>query len=59
MLYLNDYNEQVMRKIFKENGLEFAELFQCETFVYLWGGHPLALSLIHILDLTRHLLITS
>ena len=42
VLYLNDYNEQVMRKIFKENGLEFAELFQCETFVYLWGGHPLA-----------------
>ena len=42
VLYLNDYNEQVMRKIFKENGLEFAELFQCETYVYLWGGHPLA-----------------
>lgn len=42
VLYLNDYNEQVMRKIFKENGLEFVELFQCETYVYLWGGHPLA-----------------
>ncbi len=42
VLYLNDYNEQVMRKIFKQNGLEFVELFQCETYVYLWGGHPLA-----------------
>lgn len=42
VLYLNDYNEQVMRKIFKENGLEFTELFQCETYVYLWSGHPLA-----------------
>ncbi len=42
VLYLNDYNEQVMRKIFKENGLEFTELFQCGTYVYLWGGHPLA-----------------
>ena len=42
VLYLNDYNEQVMRKIFKEHGLEFTELFQCGTYVYLWGGHPLA-----------------
>ena len=42
VLYLNVYNEQVMRKIFKEHGLEFTELFQCETYVYLWGGHPLA-----------------
>lgn len=42
VLYLNDYNAQVMGKIFKENGLEFTELFQCETYVYLWAGHPLA-----------------
>ena len=46
----NDFNEQVLNKMFKENGLEFVELFQCNTFVYLWAGHPLAkqLSLIHI-----------
>ena len=28
--------------MFRENGLEFVELFQCDTFVYLWSGHPLA-----------------
>ncbi|MDD3221930.1 MAG: LysR family transcriptional regulator [Clostridia bacterium] len=42
ILYLNDFNQQVMQKLFKENGLEFTELFQCETFVYLWSRHPLA-----------------
>ena len=31
-----------IRDRFKENGLEFVELFQCNTFVYLWAGHPLA-----------------
>lgn len=44
VLYLNDYNTQVMEKIFRENSLEFTELFQCETYVYLWSGHPLAKS---------------
>ena len=38
----NDFNEQVLNKMFKENGLEFVELVQCNTFVYLWAGHPLA-----------------
>ncbi len=42
VLYLNDFNEQVMMKIIKENSLEFVELFQCDTYVYLWAGHPLA-----------------
>ena len=42
VLYENDFNEKVLNKIFKENGLEFVELFSCDTFVYLWSGHPLA-----------------
>jgi DNA-binding transcriptional LysR family regulator len=42
VLYLNDFNEQVMTKILRENSLEFEELFQCGTYVYLWGEHPLA-----------------
>ena len=42
VLYLNDYNALIMQKMFKENGLEFTELFQCETYVYLWSGHPLS-----------------
>ena len=42
ILYLNDFNEQVMTKIFRENNLEFTELFECDTYVYLWKDHPLA-----------------
>lgn len=42
ILYINDFNEQVLMKIFRENNLEFIELFQCDTYVYLWSGHPLA-----------------
>ena len=42
VLYENEFNEKVLNKMFKENGLEFVELFSCDTFVYLWSGHPLA-----------------
>lgn len=42
VLYENDFNEKVLNKMFKEKGLEFVELFSCDTFVYLWSGHPLA-----------------
>ena len=42
VLYENHFNEKVLNKMFKENGLEFVELFSCDTFVYLWSGHPLA-----------------
>lgn len=42
VLYLNDFNEKVLRKILQEQSLEFHPLFTCDTFVYLWGKHPLA-----------------
>lgn len=42
VLYLNDFNEKVLDKIIREKGLEFIELFACDTYVYLWSGHPLA-----------------
>lgn len=42
VLYQNDFNEKVLAKMFKENGLEFVELFTCDTYVYLWSEHPLA-----------------
>ena len=32
VLYLNDFNEKVMTKIIRENGLEFIDLFTCDTF---------------------------
>ena len=42
ILYLNDFNRKVLEKIFEENNLEFHELFDCQEYVYLWSGHPLA-----------------
>ncbi|MBQ1328651.1 MAG: LysR family transcriptional regulator [Eubacterium sp.] len=42
ILYIDDFNEKVLRKLFQENDLEFKELFTCNTYVYLWGQHPLA-----------------
>lgn len=42
ILYLNDFNRQVMEKIFQENAVEFTELFDCGIYVFLWKGNPLA-----------------
>lgn len=42
ILYLNDFNRKVLLKLFRENSLEFRELFRCKTYVYLWKGNPLA-----------------
>ena len=42
ILYLNDFNEKIMNKLFRESHLEFTELFRCKGYVYLWKGHPLA-----------------
>ena len=42
ILYTNDFNEKVLNKLFRENQLEFEQLFQCKGYVYLWKEHPLA-----------------
>ncbi len=42
ILYLNDFNRKVITKLLRENNLEFTELFDCKTYVYLWRGNPLA-----------------
>lgn len=42
ILYLNDFNRKAIQKLFRENGLEFHSLIKCNTYVYLWKGHPLA-----------------
>lgn len=42
ILYLSDFNQAVLTKLFKENDLTYEELFICDTYVYLWKGHPLA-----------------
>lgn len=42
VLFLSEFNEAVLQKLFKEYDLIFEELFDCDTYVYLWRGHPLA-----------------
>lgn len=42
ILYLSDFNQAVLTKLLKENGLVFEALCTCDTYVYLWKGHPLA-----------------
>ena len=42
VLFLSEFNEAVLQKLFKENDLIFEELFSCDTYVYMWREHPLA-----------------
>jgi DNA-binding transcriptional LysR family regulator len=42
VLYINDFNEKVMQKLFKEAELEFISLFDCPIYVYMSKNHPLA-----------------
>lgn len=42
ILYLDDFNEQYLTRLLKENDLEFHPLRDCSTCVFLWRGHPLA-----------------
>lgn len=42
ILYINDFNRQVLTKLFREYNLEFHELLECRIYVYMWKGHPLA-----------------
>ena len=42
ILYLSDFNRKAIGKFLKSNQLEFHSLIQCEPYVYLWKGHPLA-----------------
>ena len=42
LLFLNDFNETVLRKILKSNGLEFHLLFVARPHVFISRRHPLA-----------------
>ena len=44
LLYLSDFNRQVITKILQTNHLEFHHLIDCGVYVYLWKEHPLASS---------------
>jgi DNA-binding transcriptional LysR family regulator len=42
ILYLNDFNRKVITKLLRTNNLEFYKLIDCNPYVYMWKGHPLA-----------------
>lgn len=43
ILYLSDFNCQIIQKILRENNLEFIELFECDVHAYLHDNHPLSI----------------
>ena len=42
VLYLSDFNRQAIKKLLRGYNLEFYHLINCDAYVYLWKGHPLA-----------------
>ncbi|MBQ8942740.1 MAG: LysR family transcriptional regulator [Firmicutes bacterium] len=50
VIYISDFNRRVLTKLLSENSLEFTPLFDCDTYVYLWSGHPLAKKSIITMD---------
>jgi DNA-binding transcriptional LysR family regulator len=42
ILYLSDFNRKAIEKFLRTNGLTFHKLIECDAYVYLWKGHPLA-----------------
>ena len=42
VLYIDDFNGEILQKLMADNGLEFTELFTCNTYVFLAASHPLA-----------------
>ena len=42
ILYINDFNQKVLSKLFAEYGIEFHPILDCHIYVYMWKGHPLA-----------------
>lgn len=42
IIYLSDFNRKIITNLLKSNDLEFHKLIDCNAYVYLWKGHPLA-----------------
>lgn len=42
VLYMDDFNTEILQRLFADNALEFTELFPCKTYVFLAASHPLA-----------------
>lgn len=42
ILYLSEFNRKAIIKLLVSNNLDFHKLIDCNAYVYLWKGHPLA-----------------
>ncbi|MCC8075989.1 MAG: LysR family transcriptional regulator [Clostridiales bacterium] len=42
VLYLSDFNRKALSKLLRSSNLKFHPLVDCQAYVYLWKGHPLA-----------------
>ncbi|MCH5273105.1 MAG: LysR family transcriptional regulator [Lachnospiraceae bacterium] len=42
IIYLSDFNRKIITNLLKANNLEFHKLIDCNAYVYIWKGHPLA-----------------
>lgn len=42
IIYLSDFNRKIITNLLKANDLEFHKLIDCDAYVYIWKGHPLA-----------------
>ena len=42
ILYMNEFNRNVLQRLLSEYFLEFHQLFDCGLYVYMWKEHPLA-----------------
>ena len=42
ILYLNNFNRAAITKLLTASQLTFNKLIDCEVYVYIWKGHPLA-----------------
>ncbi|MBQ7573698.1 MAG: LysR family transcriptional regulator [Clostridia bacterium] len=42
ILYMSDFNKDVIKKLLRDNDLDFHKLIECNAYVYIYKGHPLA-----------------
>ncbi len=42
ILYLSDFNRNIIQKLLNTRNLKFTPLIDCKAYVYIWKGHPLA-----------------
>lgn len=42
ILFINEFNQRILKKLISESELEFHPLMECEIYAYMWKGNPLA-----------------